>query len=172
MGLRLYGPIVAVGGKAVAKTVDIGSDTSVAAVAKSVELRHDRCEIPVNNAAVLDMTGVESMAMGRSRQVIDINQDGAVRVTLAMLPLLRRGREAKRILNIASIMGVRGQPDSIPYSRAKGAIANFTRALAGDLGMAHLPDGSGHEPDDSRSVTADTAGRWRISDILKGSCRV
>jgi NAD(P)-dependent dehydrogenase (short-subunit alcohol dehydrogenase family) len=61
-------------------------------------------------------------------------------------------------------MGQRGQPDSVPYSTAKGAIANFTRAVAADLGrhgitvnaiapgfidtrMAHLPDGSGHEHD-------------------------
>jgi NAD(P)-dependent dehydrogenase (short-subunit alcohol dehydrogenase family) len=61
-------------------------------------------------------------------------------------------------------MGLRGARDSIPYSTAKGAIVNFTRALACDVApdgiivnalapgfidtrMALLPDGSGHEHD-------------------------
>jgi NAD(P)-dependent dehydrogenase (short-subunit alcohol dehydrogenase family) len=60
-----------------------------------------------------------------------------VRVTLAMLgPILKAGT-ARRIVNIASILGVRGWPNSVPYSTAKGAIVNFTRALAADL----APDG-------------------------------
>ena len=96
--------------------------------------------------------------------MLDINQDGAVRVTLAMLPLIKGAGEGRRILNIASIMGLRGARDSIPYSTAKGAIVNFTRALACDVAadgivvnalapgfidtrMALLPDGSGHEHD-------------------------
>jgi NAD(P)-dependent dehydrogenase (short-subunit alcohol dehydrogenase family) len=82
---------------------------------------------------------------------------------LAFVPLLKKAKASKRIVNIASIMGVRGWPDAIPYSTAKGAIVNFTRALACDLAphsimvnalapgfvdtpMSILPDGS-HEYD-------------------------
>jgi NAD(P)-dependent dehydrogenase (short-subunit alcohol dehydrogenase family) len=73
------------------------------------------------------------MTMARYHEVIRVNQDGAVRMCLAFVPLLKKAKEGKRILNIASIMGVRGWPDAIPYSTAKGAIVNFTRALAADL---------------------------------------
>jgi NAD(P)-dependent dehydrogenase (short-subunit alcohol dehydrogenase family) len=129
--------IVALGGDATAHTVDIGDETSVAALAAAVDRLHGRCEILVNNAAIVDKTGIDEMSMAGYQHVIRINQDGAIRVTLAFLPLLRKAGAGRRILNIASIMGVRGSPDAIPYSTAKGAIVNFTRALACDL----APDG-------------------------------
>ncbi len=113
--------------------VDIGDDASVAAPGAFIEEKHGRCEILVNNAAIADGTGIEAMTMQRYHEVIRVNQDGAIRVTLALVPLLKKGGEGRRILNIASIMGVRGWPDAIPRSTAKGAIVNFTRALACDL---------------------------------------
>jgi NAD(P)-dependent dehydrogenase (short-subunit alcohol dehydrogenase family) len=125
--------IAANGGKAEALKVDIGDDASVAALAAKVDALHGRCEILVNNAAISDSTSIEKMSMARYHEVLRINQDGAVRMTLAFLPLVKKAGPGRRILNIASIMGVRGWPDSIPYSTAKGAIVNFTRALAADV---------------------------------------
>ena len=51
---------------------------------------------------------------------------------MALLPFMTAGWG--RIVNIASIMGERGQPDAISYCTAKGGVANFTRALAADVG--------------------------------------
>ena len=121
------------GGAASACRVDIGDDASVSALAAQIEEQYGRCEILVNNAAISDGSGIEKMTMTRYHEVIRVNQDGAVRMCLAFVPLLKKAKEGKRILNIASIMGVRGWPDAIPYSTAKGAIVNFTRALAADL---------------------------------------
>ena len=155
--------INAAGGTACGIMVDIGDDASVAALAAKIETKHGRCEILVNNAAISDGSGIEKLTMQRYHEVTRVNQDGAIRMTLAFVPLLKRGGEGRRILNIASIMGVRGWPDAVPYSTAKGAIVNFTRALACDLAphgimvnalapgfvdtpMSILPDGS-HEYD-------------------------
>ena len=151
------------GAKADAFHVDIADEAAVAGLAAEVQSLHGRIEILVNNAAIVDTTGIDHMTWQRYREVVDINQDGAIRVTMAFLPLIRQGGEGRRILNIASIMGMRGSPDSIPYSTAKGAIVNFTRALACDLAkdainvnaiapgfidtpMSILPDGT-HEYD-------------------------
>ena len=125
------------GGAASAFAVDIADDSSVLALATHVDGMHGRCEILVNNAAINDRAPIEGFSMAHYHRIIRVNQDGAVRMSLAFVPLLRKARESRRILNIASIMGLRGWPESIPYSTAKGAIVNFTRALAADL----APDG-------------------------------
>lgn len=121
------------GARADAITVDIGDDGSVADLAARVDALHGRCEILVNNAAINDLVAFQSMTMQHYHRIIRIDQDGAIRVTLALLPLIKRSGEGRRILNIASIMGLRGSTNSVPYSTAKGGIVNFTRALACDL---------------------------------------
>lgn len=151
------------GAKAEALRVDIGDDASVRDLAAKVESRHGRCDILVNNAAIGADTHIETMTMEEYHRIIRINQDGAVRMCMAFVPLLKNGIAAKRILNIASIQGVRGWPNQLAYATAKGAIVNFTRALAAELApyeimvnalapgfvdtpMSILPDGS-HEYD-------------------------
>lgn len=123
---------------ATAIAVDIGDDASVSSLANAVGSRHGRCDILVNNAAIKDTTSIDDLTMAHYQSVIRINQDGAIRVSLAFLPLLRKGGSCRRILNIASIMGVRGWPDAVPYSTAKGAIVNFTRCLACDLAKDNI----------------------------------
>jgi NAD(P)-dependent dehydrogenase (short-subunit alcohol dehydrogenase family) len=147
---------------ATSRRVDIADAASLSELAASVEHAYGHLDILVNNAAILDATPLADLTMERYQRVLDVNLNGALGMTFAMLPLLRRGGPSRRILNIASIMGVRGSRDSLAYSTAKGGIVNMTRCLACDLAadainvnaicpgfidtrMALLPDGSGHE---------------------------
>lgn len=149
---------------AAAQRVDISEPASVAALAGFIGSEYGQLDILVNNAAMLDATPLSNLTMARYRTVLDVNLNGALDVTLAMVPMLRKGGAARRILNIASIMGVRGSRDSLAYSTAKGGLVNMTRCLACDLApdainvnaicpgfidtrMAILPDGTGHEHD-------------------------
>jgi len=146
--------------------VDIADSQSVGALAGHIATLYGRIDILVNNAAILDATPIDDLTMAHYRKVIDINLNGAMEMTLAAVPLLRQAEKSGRVLNIASIMGVRGSRDSIPYSTAKGGLVNLTRCLACDLApdritanaicpgfidtrMALLPDGSGHEHETS-----------------------
>ena len=130
--------------------------------------RHSRLDVLVNNAAILDASPIGDLTVERFREVTRVNLDGALVCTLAALPLMER--TGGRILMTASIMGLVGSPDSLPYSSAKGGIVNMVRALACDLApkgitvnaiapgfidtrMARAPDGSHeHETDYFRTV--------------------
>lgn len=129
------GRLAALGLDAEALPVDIGDHASVDTLAKAVDGKYGRCEILVNNAAIGADTHIETMRMDDYHRIIGINQDGAVRMVMAFVPLMKKAGDGRRIVNIASIQGLRGWPNQIAYATAKGAMVNFTRALACDLAL-------------------------------------
>jgi NAD(P)-dependent dehydrogenase (short-subunit alcohol dehydrogenase family) len=139
----------------------IACDLTSAAEVAGLSAACPRVDILVNNAAILDATPLGQLGRARFDQVQEINLGAALWLTQAVLPQLRASAHG-RLVNVASIMGLRGSTDSLAYSTAKGGMVNMTRALAVDLApdgilvncvcpgfvdtrMALLPDGSGHE---------------------------
>lgn len=129
--------VQATGSDVTAQQTDVTNPAHAAAAIGAATARWGRLDILVNNAAILDMTPYKDLTIESFMHVHDVNLNGMVRVTLAMVPLLRKSASGARILNIASVNGIRGSRDSLSYSTAKGGVINFTRCLASELG----PDG-------------------------------
>jgi NAD(P)-dependent dehydrogenase (short-subunit alcohol dehydrogenase family) len=112
--------------------LDITRQDQIAATVAEAERRYGHLDILVNNAAILDMTTWDELTYVRFQEVLRVNLDGALLCAMAAVPALARAGGG-RILNTASIMGLTGSKESIPYSTAKGGIVNLTRCLACDL---------------------------------------
>ncbi|WP_112322911.1 SDR family NAD(P)-dependent oxidoreductase [Oceanibium sediminis] len=153
--------IRAEGHEALWHQVDIADEASVASLAARVGEVWGGLDVLVNNASILDGTPLDELTRARFTTVQQVNQDGALWVSMALRPWLARSA-SPRIVNLSSILGMRGQVDGLAYSVAKGGVINMTRSLAVELApegivvncicpgfidtrMAQLPDGSGHE---------------------------
>jgi NAD(P)-dependent dehydrogenase (short-subunit alcohol dehydrogenase family) len=107
---------------------DVTSDTSVAEAVAYVEQKAGRVDLLVNNAGVGLMGAAEESSMEQVHQVFDTNVYGTIRMTNAVLPIVRR-QKSGRIINLGSILGVIPAPFSAHYGAAKHAIEGYSESL-------------------------------------------
>jgi NAD(P)-dependent dehydrogenase (short-subunit alcohol dehydrogenase family) len=89
----------------------------------------DRLDVLVNNAGIAGSNPLDSSGDdGSWLAILNTNLNGAYYCAKAALPLLPDG--AGRIVNVASILGLRGAADQTAYTAAKHGVVGFTRALA------------------------------------------
>ena len=117
--------------------LDVTDEESIAAAAKQIERDHGRLDVLVNNAGILaELNGASTEDFLHTYHT---NVVGVVNVTNALLPLLRKGTDA-RIVNLSSELGsvaLLADPDSrqagIPlfaYNSSKAALNAVTVMFA------------------------------------------
>ena len=108
---------------------DVSDEGAVRAGIESVEGRHGRVDILVNNAALNRRLPLEAMTLDAWREVQAANVDGPFLVTRGVLPGMKARRSGK-IINICSLAADLGRPRIVAYATAKGGLRMLTRALA------------------------------------------
>ncbi len=107
---------------------DVTSDASVAAAVLDVEAAFGRIDLLVNNAGVGLFGAAEETSMEQVHQLFDTNVYGTMRMTHAVLPIMRLQRSG-RIVNLSSILGLIPAPFSAHYSAAKHAVEGYSESL-------------------------------------------
>lgn len=88
-----------------------------------------RIDVLVNNAGISGVGVFEQWDEGSIHGLFDTNVFGLMRVTKAVLPVMRRQREGT-IINISSLAALIAFPFASVYSSAKFAVEGLTEALA------------------------------------------
>ena len=125
------------GTKAMSVVCDISKNDQVEAAVKNVLEQFQHIDILVNNAGATWGAPFKDIPFEAWDRVIRVNVDGTYFVSRAVgLHMIERG-QGGRIINIASVAGLRGSDPTVmptlPYNTSKGAVVNFTRALAATL---------------------------------------
>jgi NAD(P)-dependent dehydrogenase (short-subunit alcohol dehydrogenase family) len=137
--------LLAAGVDAFGVPLDVTDDASAAAAAKLVEERAGRLDVLVNNAGVTGGRPQEPTTVDPAtvRTVVETNVIGVIRVTNALLPLLRRSA-SPRIVNMSSSVGSLSRqsaatdenlvgPVSVAYSPSKTMLNAVTVQYAREL---------------------------------------
>ena len=109
--------------------LDVSDQSSIDRLCNSIPHLH----ILINAAGIIRRD--EEYSPEVFAQVLDVNLNGAMRMTMAAYPKLRATRGT--VVNIASMLSFFGGPRVPGYSASKGGIAQLTRSLA----VAWAPEG-------------------------------
>jgi 3-oxoacyl-[acyl-carrier protein] reductase len=94
-------------------------------------------EVIVNNAGIRRDNLMVFMEQGDWRRVLDISLGGFYNVTQPLLqPMLVK--KYGRIVNMASLSGLKGLPGQTNYSAAKGGLIAATKALAQEVARKNV----------------------------------
>lgn len=126
--------IHAEGGVAELLPFDVSDEISVDTALEKWEADHpdDRINVLVNNAGIRDDSLMIFMQTGQWHKVISTTLDGFFFVTRRVLKGMLTKRSG-RIINIASLSGLKGLPGQTNYSAAKAALIGATKALAQEV---------------------------------------
>lgn len=132
----LVAEIRAAGGQATAVMGDISRpEDATRMVAEAIDA-YGRLDILVNNAGApqgSDRQDIEAVPLEAWDRLMDVNLRGTYLMCQAAVPVMRRQKYG-RIVNIASLAGLKAAPRSTAYSASKAGVIGLTRALAMDVG--------------------------------------
>jgi len=110
-------------------SLDVTDDASVQQAVDAVIQKEGRIDLLVNNAGFgIAPAGAEESSLAQAQSLFDTNFFGAVRMTRAVLPHMRRQR-AGRIIHIGSVLGFLPMPYGALYSASKHAIEGYSESL-------------------------------------------
>jgi len=124
---------------ATAIAADLSNAETVQSVAKEAMTRLGQIDILVNNAGATWGAPAEDHPLEAWDKVMNLNVRSIFLLSQAVGKLSMIPRKYGRIVNIASIAGLKGNgpgsQQTLAYNTSKGAVVNFTRALAGEWGQ-------------------------------------
>ena len=124
--------IEAAGGKGQAVACDVTDREATAAAIKGIAEEHGRLDILVNNAGITRDKLMRGMSDDEWDSVIATNLTSCFVCCRAAAGIMRK-KKYGRIINMASISGLMGNPGQANYSASKAGMIGMTRTMSKEL---------------------------------------
>jgi len=127
----------ALGDRGRGMVLDIASDESVQSVIKEIQGAEGAITVLVNNAGITRDNLLLRMKAEEWDDVLSTNLSGVYRVSKACLRGMMKAKRG-RMINIASVIGIMGNPGQANYAAAKAGIIGFSKSLAREVGSRNI----------------------------------
>ena len=120
---------------------DCAQEADITRLADETLHRMGDVDILVNNAGATWAAPAEDHPVAAWDRVMNLNVRGYFLLSQQIARKSMIARRSGRIINVASIAGLGGNPSflkTIAYNTSKGAVLNFTRALAAEWGAHNI----------------------------------
>ncbi len=129
LGRQVEAEIAEAGGDISYVHLDVTSEADWSDAVRTAVESHGKLDILINNAGILIRAGVEDTTVEDWDHIMDINAKGVFLGTKAAIPSMRDAGGGS-IINISSVAGLQGSPQSAAYSSTKGAVRILTKSTA------------------------------------------
>ena len=120
------------GGRAEAFQADVAQVSEIERLHADIAVRLGPVDILVNNAGIFEPRPIEEVDEANWDSQIDTNLKSAFFLTRAVIGHMKQQKWG-RIINVSSIAGIGGFPQSAAYCASKGGMNNLTRSLCLEL---------------------------------------
>jgi 3-oxoacyl-[acyl-carrier protein] reductase len=110
---------------------------SIAAVMKTINDEFGAVSILVNNAGITKDNLLMMMKEDQWHDIIETNLTSVYRLSKAVIRSMMKAKKG-RIINIASVVGLTGNPGQTNYSATKAGMLGFTKSLAREIGSRNI----------------------------------
>ena len=107
------------------------------ALLETVVTDFEKIDILVNNAGITKDNLLMRMDDSEFKDVIDINLGSVFNLTKASIKFFLKQREGS-IINISSVVGIRGNAGQSNYAASKAGIIGFSKSIALELGSRNI----------------------------------
>ena len=128
------------GGHAELLPFDVADPKAIEAAIDRWEAAHpdEFISVLVNNAGIRRDNVMFMMSEDDWHSVLDTNMNGFFYITRRLLKHMMPRRHGGRIINMASLSGLKGMPGQVNYSAAKAALIGATKALAQEVAPRNI----------------------------------
>ena len=128
------------GGHAELLPFDVADPKAIEVAIDSWEAAHpdEFISVLVNNAGIRRDNVMFMMSEDDWHSVLDTNMNGFFYITRRLLKHMMPRRHGGRIINMASLSGLKGMPGQVNYSAAKAALIGATKALAQEVAPRNI----------------------------------
>ena len=117
--------------------LNVVDPASINAVIKGISEEFGAISILVNNAGITRDNLLMMMKDDQWDDIIQTNLTSIFRLSKAVVRPMMKARKG-RIINIASVVGLTGNPGQTNYAAAKAGILGFSKSLAREIGSRNI----------------------------------